>query len=197
MIYLSGKVVPGVPAMVTPAMRHQPTGTWAADTGCFANPEAHDDERYLAFLARRPRETCLFATAPDRFDDGPATLAVAAPMLPRIRALGYPAALVAQTGMTPEAIPWDDVDVLFVGGPNRWQHSEACLRLVEEAIARGKRVHVGRVNGYARLRWARSIGASSSDGTFLAFGPDQNRERLDGWMRKLDEEPPVLRLATA
>lgn len=191
MIYLSGKVVDGVPAMITPAMGHQPAGVWAADTGCFAKPEAHDDAAYLRFLDARPRETCLFATAPDRFGDGPATLAVARPMLPRIRALGFPAALVSQPGTTVDAVPWDDVDVLFVGGPNGWQHSEANHELVREALARGKRVHVGRVNGFARLEWARSIGATSADGTFLAFGPDTNRERLRAWLAKLDTHPEL------
>jgi hypothetical protein len=189
MIYLSGKVVDGVPAMITPAMGHQPRGTWAADTGCFANPEAHDDEVYLRFLDARPRETCLFATAPDRFGDGIATLAVARPMLPRIRELGFPAALVAQAGMTPELVPWEDVDVLFVGGPDAWQHSEALLVLVREAKRLGKRIHVGRVNGFRRYRWAKAIGAESADGTFLAFGPDENLRRLARWQQRLDSEP--------
>lgn len=196
MIYLSGKVVEGVPSIITPAMGHQPRAgePWAADTGCFAKPESHDDERYLRWLAARPAATCLFATAPDRFDDGPATLVVATPMLPRIRALGIPAALVAQTGMVAADVPWSDVDVLFVGGPDRWQHSEELAELVREALRRGKRVHVGRVNGFRRLRWAKAIGASSADGTFLAFGPDQNRIRLAGWLDRLEREP-LLELA--
>ena len=68
--------------------------------------------------------------------DGPATLEVARPMLPRIRALGIPAALVAQPGTTTDAVPWDDVDVLFVGGPDPWQHSEELLELVREGGGR-------------------------------------------------------------
>lgn len=193
MIYLSGKVVAGMPAIITPAMGHIPEAEipWAADTGCFARPEAHDDDRYLAWLAARPAETCLFATAPDRFDDGPATLAVAIPILPRIRALGIPAALVAQTGMTGATVPWDLFDVLFVGGPDRWQHSEDLAQLVYEARRRGKRIHVGRVNGWRRLSWAAAIGADSADGTFLAFGPDKNRIRLRAWLDRLEREPAL------
>lgn len=190
MIYLSGLVVEGIPSMVTPAFRNRvPDGqAWAADTGCFANPDAHDDERYLAWLDLRPRETCLFATAPDRLGDAELTLALARPMLPRIRALGFRAALVAQNGLERLDVPWDEFDVLFIGGTDEWKHSEACRTLIREARRRDKWVHVGRVNGYVRLRWAKSVGASSVDGTFLVFGPDVNRARLEAWMERLDRE---------
>ena len=54
------------------------------------------DTKYLAWLSARiahaPR--CAFATAPDVVGNGAATLARSLPMLERIRALGYPAALV-------------------------------------------------------------------------------------------------------
>lgn len=193
-IYISGHVRDGWPAMLTPAMGQQPPAAqrWAADTGCFANPEAHDDARYLAWLAALPLERCYFATAPDRFGDAVRTLEVAVPMLPRLRDLGVPAALVAQPTMLPAEVPWELVDVLFVGGPNVWQHGPQLARLVEAARARGKWVHVGRVNGYTRLRWAASIGAQSVDGTFLAYGPDQNERRLRQWLRRLEEQPVLV-----
>lgn len=194
MIYLSGKVVEGVPAMLTPTMRRRPTPgvTWAADTGVLARPGSHDPDRYLRWLSSRPADECLFATAPDVFGNGEKTLELSRPMLPRIRELGYPPALVAQPGMTVDAVPWDDFDVLFVGGPDAWQHSEACAELVHEARRRGKRVHVGRVNGWRRLRWAAAMGADSADGTFLAFAPTENRERLEAWLARLHREPPLV-----
>jgi hypothetical protein len=179
--------------MLTPAMGQQPPAgqPWAADTGCYANPASHNDEKYLAWLGRMPTATCMFATAPDVFGDGPATLELARPMLPRIRAAGVPAALVAQPGTTPDAVPWADVDVLFIGGPNTWQHSEACLEVVMEARRRGLLVHVGRVNGWARLRWARSIGASSADGTYLRYGPDKNSAQMAAWLQRLEDNPVI------
>lgn len=190
-MYLSGHVRAGWPAMLTPAIGQQPPEgqPWAADTGCYANPAEYDDERYLSWLERMPRESCRFATAPDVFGDGPATLALSRPMLPRIRELGVPAALVAQPGTTVAAVPWEDVDVLFVGGPNSWQHSEACAALIHEARRLDKPVHVGRVNGWARMLWARAMGASSVDGTFLRYGPDQNERRLRRWLARLEREP--------
>lgn len=45
-----------------------------------------------------------------------ATLTRAEPMLPRIRATGYPAALVAQDGLEHHPVPWDLTDALFLGG---------------------------------------------------------------------------------
>lgn len=175
MIYLSGKVRAGVPAMLTPHIRRVPAGVWAADNGCFSRPEAYSDAWYLAWLERRApyRETCLFATAPDVWGDGPATIALSTPVLPAIRELGYRTALVAQPGTTIELVPWDLIDALFVGGPNEWQHSEPLIELVAEARARGKWVHMGRVNTRRRLAYAVSIGCSSSDGTILAFDPER------------------------
>lgn len=193
MIYLSGAVRPGIPAMLTPMMGNRVPDDveWAADTGCFASPERYSDDWYLGWLeARIPfRERCLFATAPDAFGDGARTLELARPVLPRIRALGFPAAIVAQTGMTTDQVPWDDVDVLFVGGPNRWQHSDGCLALIREAQRRGKWVHVGRVAGFARWRWAEAVGADSADGTMLAFDPTGNAERLRRWRERMEREP--------
>jgi hypothetical protein len=191
MMYVSGHVRDGWPAMLTPRMGQLPPAgqPWAADTGCYARPQDHDDDAYLAWLASLPAERCLFATAPDRFGDGMATLELAEPMLPRIRALGLPAALVAQPGMT--QVPWDALDVLFIGGPNAWQHSDACAELAREAVRRGKRVHVGRVNTLRRLRFAQSIGATSVDGTCLAYGPDRNAAIIMGWLQRLHRQPMI------
>jgi len=180
--------------MLTPAMGQRPPAgePFATDTGSFARPEDHDDDRYLEWLRELPLERCLFATAPDRFNDGAATLELALPMLPRIRELGVPPALVLQTGMTSRDIPWEWIDVLFVGGPDDWQHSEPATELILEARLRGKRVHVGRVNGLKRLRWAASLGAESVDGTFLRYGPDANEPRLRRWIRELELATPIV-----
>jgi hypothetical protein len=174
-LYLSGKVLPDVPAMLTPRMRRRPLPgqVWAADNGRYAAPQDYSDEAYLAWLALRSEErgACLFATAPDTFGDAVATLRDSRPLLPRIRALGYPAALVAQPDMTVEMTPWDEFDVLFVGGPNTWQHSEPLIALVHEAKRRGKWVHMGRVNTRRRIHYAESLGVDSVDGTILRFDP--------------------------
>jgi hypothetical protein len=91
LLYLSGVVRPDLPAMVIPRMGQRPPEgqPWAADNGRFSAPQDYTDEKYLAWLAKMPAESCLFATAPDVVGDAAATLALSEPMFDRIRAAGY------------------------------------------------------------------------------------------------------------
>lgn len=205
MIYLSGCVRADLPDRVgvclTPMMGNRlPDGlTWAADTGCYGQPTRHDDDRYLAWLADRQHAVsrCLFATAPDVVQDADATMARALPMLPRIREVGFKAALVAQDGLEDMDVPWDAFDVLFVGGSTSWKLSEAADQIVAEAKWRGKWAHAGRVNSLRRLRRCAVSGYDSADGTFLAFGPDVNLPRLRGWLDDLDRSPSLVLMSGA
>ena len=144
-----------------------------------------------------------------------ATLARSGPMLARIREAGFPVALAAQNGARAGDMPWDEFDVLFLGGfpecvrcgcPSRvslreqprcpycghrmaeWKLRAAARELAREAIRRGKRVHMGRVNSLRRMRYALSIGCSSADGTFLRNGPDILLPELLGWMRDVNDQ---------
>jgi len=194
-IYLSGVIQADMPAMITPRMRQGPPAgqVWAADNGRFASPEEYTDELYLTWLARWAPEAprCLFATAPDVVGDALATLELSLPMLWVIREQGYPAALVAQDGLEALRVPWADFDALFVGGTTAWKLGEAAHELAAEALRRQKHLHMGRVNSLRRLRIARAMGCHSVDGTFLRWGPDQNRPRLAAWYRELDLQPDL------
>ncbi|MFE9127337.1 hypothetical protein ACFYOF_18290 [Streptomyces sp. NPDC007148] len=55
--------------------------------------------------------------APDVPMDAAATLAESLPWLERIRGLGVPVAFAAQDGSEHGHIPWDLIDVLFLGAP--------------------------------------------------------------------------------
>lgn len=146
---------------------------WAADNGRYSEPESYDDERYLTWLASMPLERCLFATAPDVVGDSVATLELSMPMLPRISALGVRAALVAQDGLLPEQVPWDQIGALFIGGTTAWKLSEASYLLIREARLRLLWVHMGRVNSWRRFRAAWAAGCDSADGTVLRFDPNR------------------------
>jgi hypothetical protein len=163
---------------------------WAADTGCYANPEGYDDDRWLAWLEQRLpwRDRCLFAAAPDRVGDPVATLALARPVLPSIRSLGFRAALVAQDGIEHMPIPWDEFDALFMGGSTRWKLSEAAYALSAEADARGKWTHMGRVNSWSRLAAATVGGCRSADGTTIAFNPGRYEPEILRWLDRLDRQ---------
>lgn len=196
MLYLANASSPGardamrtgeIGMICTPAEGRDPlTGvSWGADNGCFGKgyPGAPSWLSWLARLAEHA-ERCLWATAPDIVGDAAATLHRSRPHLPAIRALGYPAALVAQDGLEHLTVPWSTFDVLFIGGSTEWKLGPAAAGLVADAHDRGKRVHMGRVNSRRRFSYAEHLGCHSADGTFLAFGPDTNLPRLLSWTRQ-------------
>jgi hypothetical protein len=132
---------------------------WVADNSVFGDSYPGDDA-YLAWLADRAEhaDRCAFAVAPDVVCDAKGTLERSAPMLPRIRRLGFPAALAAQNGLEHLTVPWDDFDVFFIGGDTAWKLGAHARALVREARHRGKWIHMGRVNSEARLlAWLRRI----------------------------------------
>jgi hypothetical protein len=178
-------------AIATPAQpnRIEPGWDWVADNGCFGKGYPGDVE-YLRWLAERQSlaGTCRFATAPDVVGDAKATLKRSAPFMPVIRALGFPVALVGQDGLEDLPVPWDEFDVFFIGGSTEWKLSPAAAGLASEARARGKKVHMGRVNSRKRLRYADAIECDSADGTFLVFGPDVNLPKLLGWLGELNHQ---------
>lgn len=161
---------------------------WCADNGCFS--DRFDEDEWWSWLSSKSPADCLFAVAPDVVGDHRATLARSAPWLPRIRALGFPAAFVIQDGATIDTIPWDDCDAVFIGGTTEFKLSDDALAIIYAAKERGKWVHVGRVN--SRRRYMRFAGiADSCDGTFLAFGPRTRLPEMLGWIREHQNRVPL------
>jgi len=162
---------------------------WCADNGCFGKGFP-GEAAWFAWLTKHADKaaSCLFAVAPDVVGDAAATLARSAPWLPKIRALGYSAAFVAQDGQESLPVPWGEFDVLFIGGTTEWKLGSAARELIVDAKQRGKWVHMGRVNSAKRLRYAEAIGCDSADGTYIAFGPDRNLPRMLGWVRAVTDQ---------
>lgn len=161
---------------------------WAADNGAFNAKTYVGDLGWFTWLESRVAwlDNCLFATAPDVVGDAQATLDRSVPWLPHIRHLGYQAALVAQDGLERLRVPWDDFDVLFIGGSTQFKLGVGAIGLAHEAQRREKQVHMGRVNSYRRLQYADDLGCTTTDGTFLAFGPDVNLPRVQEWFSRLE-----------
>lgn len=166
---------------------------WAADNGAFNEATFVGEEAWYAWLGRMAKyvSTCLFAVAPDVVGDAKATLARSTPWLAKIRALGYPAAFVAQNGIADTVIPWDDFDWLFIGGDTAFKLGLEAAALIVDAKARGKRVHVGRVNSRKRFDRFAELGVDSVDGTFVAFAPTENAARLRKWLDRPSAQMPM------
>lgn len=200
-IYLSGAEGPGTRKAAQLGYRlgilAQPGNTvhmraaqyqwWAIDNGCFAQGERFNVEAFLFWLSGlEHRAHCRFAVAPDVLLDAKATLERSAPILPRMRAMGYRPALVAQNGLESLRVPWSTFDCLFIGGDTEWKLSDAAKHLTAEALKRRKWVHMGRVNSYKRLRLAADWGCHSADGTYLKYGPDVLLPKLLSWLDRIN-----------
>jgi hypothetical protein len=173
--------------MYTPNMGYKPLEVgcypfWAADTGCYSASSTFRLMAYLKWLEGLPRDTCLFATAPDVVGDAVTTWGRSMDILPVLREMGYKAALVAQDGIEHMSVDWAAFDVLFVGGSTVFKLSEAAYELVREAKTHGKWCHMGRVNSRRRFMAAAVSGYDSADGTYLKYGPDVLLPKLQGWV---------------
>lgn len=159
---------------------------WCADNGCFGKGYPGDQSWWAWLEQHDHKERCLFAVAPDVVGDAEATLERSLPWLSRIRGLGIPAAFVAQDGWEQINVPWDEFDVLFIGGSTEFKLGQVARSAVAEAKELGKQVHMGRVNSERRIRYADAIGCDSADGTYLIFGPHQNLPDVLAWLRGIN-----------
>lgn len=185
-----------IACMTTPAQGNRiPDGAlYACDNGKFGKGwpgETRWFEWLCTTVDRYGPDRCLWAVAPDVPFDAAGTLAESLPWLAKIRELGIPAAFAAQDGCDELGVPWDAFDVLFIAGSTEWKTGPVAEQLAREAKARGKQVHMGRVNSLARLRTAEWFGCDSADGTYLAFGPTKNLARLTGWLDDLHHTPSL------
>lgn len=155
---------------------------WCADNGVYGKGWPGFDAWWKWLSSHEGLDRCAFAVAPDVVGDAVATLERSAPWLPKIRSLGVPAALVAQNGIESTVIPWDDFDVLFLGGDDDFKLGPIARALTAEAKRRGKSVHLGRCNSAKRFRYARLTGCDSADGTKITFAPDENLPQVLSWV---------------
>ena len=187
---------PGKSGKIGRQIRDHPGVKWCADNGCFG--ASFDEAKWWRFLveAAGSADRCLFATAPDVVGDAAATLDRSRPWLSKIRELGYPAAFVAQDGIENTDVPWDEFDCLFIGGSDEFKVSPVALKCAVEAKRRGKWLHMGRVNGLKRFRYAEAIGSDSVDGTKLTFDPAGSLRYVLSWIDDLDLRPGLFGLSS-
>lgn len=142
---------------------------WAADNDAYSK---WDPGRFRAMIDRiRGREGCLFVTAPDVVGDWAETQRRFEAWLPHLD--GFPVAYVLQDGQPIEHVPFDEIAAVFVGGSTEYKMSADAALIVARARALGKLAHMGRVNSYERVRYARWIGCTSIDGTQFSWFRDR------------------------
>jgi hypothetical protein len=122
------------------------------------------------------RETCIGVVIPDVVGDYQETLKNFASLRHIPKEMGYPIALASQDGLTSEMTPWQDIDVLFIGGTDEHKLGVEAALLIEEGRNRGVWIHVGRVNSPSRIE--KFFLANSWDGTTLVKDPSQQNKLL-------------------
>jgi len=171
--------------------RRPPGVTWCADNGCYS--DKFDQDKWWTWLQKQSKDNanCRFATAPDVVGNHEQTLHRSLPWLPRIKDLGYPAAFVAQDGATPDNVPWEEIDALFLGGTTIFKLGPQASALISEARRRNLWVHAGRVNSKKRYFAFAALGCDSCDGTYLTYGPQINLPKLLSWVREYRQQHPL------
>lgn len=171
---------PNLGTLVTPSNGAVPNPEipWACDNDAFGGFDEAAEKRYLAMLNRiRNIDGCMWVAAPDVVGNATETLIQFYRWYTDIAAWGKPIALVGQDGMQPDDVPWLEIDCLFIGGTTEWKLGWEAHRLAQEAIYHGKLVHMGRVNTWRRIQYAKAIGCDSFDGTKFARFTDMYLEK--------------------
>lgn len=90
---------------------------------------------------------------------------------------GFKIAYASQDGQPVDLVPWDKIDVLFIGGSDYHKRGLEAEKLALKAKQLGKHVHVGRVSSVSAIKkyfgWA-----DSWDGTTFIYEPDKKEEKL-------------------
>lgn len=136
---------------------------WAADNDAYL---AWDEDRFVRMLDKITGiPGCLFVVAPDVVGDAKATLDRFYEWLYRIQETRQPIAFVAQDGIESVGVPWSKIDALFIGGTTEFKMGPVAADVAAQALRCRKWLHMGRVNTRKRIRYAKSLGCHSVDGT--------------------------------
>lgn len=169
-----------------PRTRQVPGGVkegrmWCYDNDCFNG--GFDPSAWVRMLTKLLpyRKTCRFVVMPDIVGDAFRTKALWYQWFPMFQSYKLPLAYVAQNGQGELDLP-EHASVLFIGGDDSFKLGDEGRICVAKAKERGMWVHMGRVNSLKRLRYAKSIGCDSVDGTYICFGKDINTPKLNEMM---------------
>jgi len=124
-------------------------------------------------LAQEKREVLSrvhFFTVPDEPMNWDTTLdkfRMYQPDVQKLRKYGAPVAVCIQNGASVATVPWGSVDVIFIGGDDKWKTGDEAKAIVKEAQRRHVTVHMGRVNNLKRMNTASEWQVETADGTYV------------------------------
>ena len=193
LLITANKPIEGIPLHI------QIGAWWILDNGAFTKKgfKEHYWEEWLDYMFDfQYQSTCLCVVVPDVVGDAKATLAQFKHYNDTLKIRDWNTALVTQDGMKKNMLPWDDFDVLFIGGTDNHKMGLEAAYLIEEGIKRDKHIHVGRVNTEYRLMqfWH----CHTWDGTALTIKPEKYESiiisGLDAVIVKKKEQQTALTL---
>ena len=130
----------------------------------------------ISFCSHKP----LWILVPDVVGDAEETFKRWGEWYPIVKEYGM-VAFAAQDGMGKLDVP-TTADCVFVGGTTEWKLTHAHLFKGATPI-----LHIGRVNTLGRLRWAKSIGADSVDGTGFFRGDKTQLQAMIDFIEGSDQ----------
>lgn len=145
---------------------------WVMDNGSYSN----FDERKFVRMATDAMfdRSCKWIALPDRVGNHNLTVKLFNEWTTRLERHWIPCrehfkkwAFVIQDGATIDTIPWERIVAVFLGGTTKFKLSSEAYEILKEAKAKGKWVHVGRVNTEGRISYFYGI-ADSIDGSGIA-----------------------------
>lgn len=145
--------------LLTPLTRYKRAHeVFAIDNGAYGG---FRQSPFCATLKRNSdkMEECLFVCVPDKLGDHKTTLQMWHEK--NHLADGWKKAFVAQDGY--DGMP-EEADAIFIGGTNAFKDSLEAIYAIIDARAKGKHVHIGRINGPERFHRFREY-ADTCDGS--------------------------------
>lgn len=156
---------------------------WMLDNGVYTGKFSDEKWRGLLVELLPYKNTCLGVVVPDVVADYKATLERFDIYAPLVRDFGYKIAFVTQDGLSIQETPWNDFDVLFIGGSNNHKLGCEARALINEGKKREKWIHVGRVNSVRRMFYFWDC--DSCDGTEISINPSRGARLLGRAVREI------------
>lgn len=155
----------------------------AADNGCYNGL----DSRAFVVMLNDFREAGVgldWVAVPDVVGDAGATLRLWGRWEPVVRAFGFRPCLVLQDGLSRYDLDLFDPPAVFIGGSTDWKMGAEARNMATDWRAKGRPVHMGRVNSCRRIEYAVRIGCTSCDGSGFSKWPDTRIPLGMRWIRR-------------